>query len=107
MSRSSTFRRDLGWLTVSLAVLLVLLAVAPFCSAAPARTTHRQPTVRPSAGPSREVAEVGCGVAIAPPPLCGALDRPAAAGWLASPAEPGFHSLLAFHSLQSRAPPAR
>ena len=97
----------LRWLTISVAVVLVLLAVAPFCSATPPRSAHRQPTVRQAAGPSREVAEVNSGIVIAPPPLSGALELPAAIGWVASTGEPAFPSLLSFPSLQSRAPPAR
>ncbi len=98
---------NLRWLKVSIAVLLVLLAVAPFCSAAPQHSLHRHPTVRQTAGPSREIAEVSPDLVIAPPPLCGALELPAAIGWLTPAGEPACLSLLGFPSLQSRAPPVR
>lgn len=95
------------WLKVSIAVLLVLLAVAPFCTAAPQRSIHRHPMVRQAAGPSRQIAEVSPDLVIAPPPRCGALELPAAIGWLAPASEPACLSLLPFPSLQSRAPPQR
>ncbi len=98
---------NLRWLKVSIGVLLVLLAVVSFCSAAPQRSIHRYPTVRQTAGPSREIAEVSPDLVIAPPPLCGALELPAASGWLAPASEPACLSLFGFPALQSRAPPKR
>ncbi len=97
----------LRWLKVSIAVLLVLLAVAPFCTAAPQRSLHRQLTVHQAAGPSRQIAEVSPDLVLAPPPRCGALELPAAIGWLAPAGEPACLSLVGFPSLQSRAPPQR
>lgn len=105
--RGANLRPKLRWLTISVAVLLVLLAVAPFCSAATPRCPHRQPTVRQVAGPSREIAEIAPGIVIAPPPSSGALELPAAIGWLAPAGDPAFQSALSFPSLQSRAPPVR
>lgn len=100
-------RPKLHWLTISLAVLLMLLAVAPFCSAAAPRYPHRHLTLRPSAGASREIAEIAPGIAIAPPPPAGGLELPAAMGWLAPAGDPVFQSAFSFPSLHNRAPPAR
>ena len=99
--------RSLRWLEVGIAVLLVLLAVAPFCSAAPQRSIHRHPSVRQAAGPSREIAEVSPDIVIAPPPQCGAVELPAAAGWAPVSGDPQAYSPLSFSSLNSRAPPTR
>jgi hypothetical protein len=98
---------SLRWLKVSIAVLLVLLAVAPFCSACPQRSLHRHPAVRQAAGTSREIAEVSPDLVIAPPPRCEVLELPAAAGWAPVSSDLQAHSPLAFPSLNSRAPPAR
>ncbi len=105
--RSATPLTSLRWLKVSIAVLLVLLAVAPFCAAAAPRSIHRQATVREAAGPSREIAEVSPGIFLAPPPRCGVLQAPDATGWLTPSGEPAFPSFLGSPSLHSRAPPAR
>ncbi len=94
-------------LKVSIAVLLVLLAVAPFCSASPQRSIHRHLTVRQATGTSRDIAEVSPDLVVAPPPRCGALERPASIGWLTPAGEPVYLPPLGFPSLQSRAPPVR
>ncbi len=104
--RGATPLTNLRGLKVSISVLLVLLAVAPFCSAAPRRSLHRQATVRQAAGPTRQIAEVSPDLLIAPPPRCGALDLPVASGWLAPSVEPAVAWFLGFSALQSRAPPA-
>ncbi len=89
------------------AVLLAMLAVAPLCSATPPRHPHRQPTLRQAAAASREIAEVSTSSAIVPPARCGALEAPAAIGWLPPSGEPASLSVLHFPALHTRAPPAR